>query len=470
MNKSPNLKGLTVLIIEDDVASLTSMEKALKNIGAQVYTAQNFNESENILLHKDVDIIIAALDMVDERCIEMINDYKTRYPETHFYVLTDQNYNSVETSQESVRLVIDDYIRKPLNVVRFARMVETSIGRPRAGSTSLTVVDPLIAKVKPYFLFRSPLMRHTLAHLPQIAASDQTVLITGETGVGKEIIARSIHVLSRRSSGPFVPINCGAVPESLIEGELFGHEKGAFTGAVRTRKGKFESADNGTLFLDEIGDMPLNLQVRLLRVLEDGRLYRLGGETPISVNVRVIAASNMDLQKAVNDGLFREDLYYRLNVLRLHLPPLRERVEDIPLLAVHFLERAFAEMGWPKPYPTLSAESIYLLERYPWKGNVRELRNVMTRVATLLPRNTKRIFPFHISPYLDEAAQPPVSAERELSKDGIFIPIGTKLRDVEEMLIQETLRHTNGNKTQAAALLGISLRNLRRKLNKNTSR
>jgi transcriptional regulator with PAS, ATPase and Fis domain len=263
-----------------------------------------------------------------------------------------------------------------------------------------------------------------------------------------------------------VPINCGAIPETLIEGELFGHEKGAFTGAVRSRRGKFETAHNGTLFLDEIGDMPLNLQVRLLRVLEEGNVYRIGSESPLPVNVRVIAASNTDLYKAVNDGLFRDDLYYRLNVLRLHLPPLRERIEDIPLLAVHFLERAFAEMGWQPPYPSLSSETIYLLEQHQWKGNVRELRNVMTRVATFLPQNTNRIFPFHIMPHLEEPDKSFPSANEQGGAEGVFIPIGTALRSVEELLIDETIKHTGGNKTKAASLLGISLRNLRRKLNK----
>jgi DNA-binding NtrC family response regulator len=436
-NDNPNLKRLSVLVIEDDSASLNEIKQALKDVGAEVHTARNTVQASRLLQKEHMHVIIASLYLVDEQCIELIKDYKTKNPDSLFYVLTGREYDAVETSQESVRLIVDDYIRKPLNVSRFACMVETSIGRPRDRSKSLTVVDPLVAKVKPYFLFRSPVMRRTLSHLPQIAASDETVLITGETGTGKEIVARAIHVLSRRSSGPFVPINCGAVPESLIEGDL-----------------------------DEIGDMPINLQVRLLRALEEGKIYRIGGETPLHINVRVIAASNTDLLKAVGDRLFRDDLYYRLNVLRIHLPLLSERVEDIPLLAVHFFERAFDEMGWVKPYPSLSAETIYLLEHYPWKGNVRELRNVTTRVATLLPQDTKRIFPFHILPHLDEAGQIIVPTAEESGKEGVHIPIGTNLKNVEELLISETLKITKGNKTQAAKLLGISLRNLRRKLNK----
>ncbi len=467
INNRAGLKGLSVVVIESDPFSLKETERVLKEGGARVYTARDSREVTGLLSHEYIDVIMAALDLVDEHCIEMIKDYKSRNPDSMFYVLTGREYDSVETSQESVRLVVDDYVRKPVDIARFAAMVQTGMGRPDNRNKSLTLIDPLIAKVKPYFIFRSPVMRRTLAYLPRMAASDQTVLITGETGSGKELVARAVHVLSRRSAGPFVPINCGAVPESLIEGELFGHEKGSFTGAVKTRKGKFEIADRGTLFLDEIGDMPLNLQVRLLRALEDGNIYRIGGETPLPVNVRVIAASNTDLRKAVDNGLFREDLYYRLNVLRIHLPPLRERVEDISLLAVHYLERAFAEMGRPQPYPVLTPETIYLLEHYRWRGNVRELRNVMTRIATLLPPDTNRIFPFHVLPHLDESSRmDTVPQAEERGEDGIYIPVGTRLSDAEDMLIRETLRHTNGNKTKAAALLGVSLRNLRRKLNR----
>ena len=301
LEESQGMKGLAVLVIEDDELSLKETVTALERVGAKVFNVPDSAHAAGLLLHERIDVIIGALDLVDEQCIEVIRSYKTRVPDTLFYVLTGQEYDSVEISQESVRLVIDDYVKKPLDVDRFAGMVATSTGRP-SGDKSLAVADPLVMKVKPYFLFRSPVMRRTLADLPRISMSDQTVLITGETGTGKEIIARAIHMLSGRSAGPFVPINCGAIPESLIEGELFGHEKGAFTGAVKMRRGKFETAHKGTLFLDEIGDMPLNLQVRLLRALEEGQIHRIGSEAPISINVRVIGASNIDLKKAVDDG------------------------------------------------------------------------------------------------------------------------------------------------------------------------
>ena len=465
MNNTPDLSGLALLILEKSPSSLGEAEQALRRFGAEVHVASGADEAADLLARTHIQVILAPLDMADEKLIGIIRDYKSAHSDSLFYLLTEQDYDLVEPSKDSIKLIVDDYLHLPLDPARLAEIVGTCHGRPCTGSTSLAVVEPLITKIKPYFLFRSPAMRRALEMLPGIAVSGQNVLISGETGTGKELVARAIHVLSPRSSGPFVPINCGAIPETLIEGELFGHEKGAFTGAHRTRKGKFETAHNGTLFLDEIGDMPVNLQTRLLRVLEEKKIYRIGSESPVAVNVRVIAASRVDLDKAVKDGLFREDLYYRLNVLRIHLPPLRERVEDIPLLALHFLERAFTEMGRTPPYPSLSSETIYLLERCPWRGNVRELRNVMTRVATLLPPVTKRVFPQHILPLLEDPGYLYEAPSPAPANSGVFIPLGTHMEHAEAMLIQEALRHTGGNRTRAAKLLGISLRTLRRKLN-----
>lgn len=455
---------MSILIADGDLPSVRDMKASFEKFGAEVFTAPDSSEAMKILSGEHLHVIVASIDFT-QSFFEHVTDYRSTHPAASLYLLTGEEVIS-ERGGNSAEFQADDFIQKPVDVLRFARTIETSMGRPQTGSTSLAVIEPLVPKVKPYFIFRSDSMRRALFNLPEMAASGQTVLISGETGTGKELVARAIHVLSTRSSGPFVPVNCGAIPETLIEGELFGHERGAFTGAHATRRGKFESANNGTLFLDEIGDMPLNLQVRLLRVLEEAVVYRIGGEKPIPVNIRVIAATRTELEKAVTNGLFRDDLYYRLNVLRIHLPPLRERIDDIPLLALHFLERAFAEMGRVPPYPSLSSESIYLLEQIPWLGNVRELRNVMTRIATLLPRDIKRIFPFHILPHLGDAerAQIPDAIRR---RDGdIYIPSGTPLDQVEEIVIRHALAQTGGNRTKAAKLLGISLRTLRRKLNK----
>jgi DNA-binding NtrC family response regulator len=466
IGNKPDLHDIALLIMEEEAAVEQTIQD-LRSFGATVYRVSDKKEVRALLSGAGVRVIAVPLERVDAELLDVVRKYKEDRPESFFYVITEEDYESVETSPEAVKDLVDDYLKKPLDAERFATALATNLGRPDTGSTSLAVIEPLVTRVKPYFLFRSSAMRKALEHISEIAASDQTVLISGETGTGKELVARAVHVLSSRAEGPFVPINCGAIPESLIEGELFGHEKGAFTGAYKTRRGKFETAHNGTLFLDEIGDMPLNLQVRLLRVLEERRIFRVGGEHPVAVNVRVIAATHADLRKAVRDGLFREDLYYRLNVLPIHLPALRQRPEDIALLAVHFLERALSEMGRIPPYPSLSDETIYLLGRFPWRGNVRELRNVMTRVAALIPPGIKRVFPNHILPHLDDAELTIAGPPQPQKTSGVFIEVGTSLEEIEERIIRETLRHTGGNKTKAARLLGVSLRNLRRKLNES---
>lgn len=461
----PDLNGLVLLITDADPHSMADLAHAIEGFRGQVRSSADTSETIDILSHERINVIIAGLDMVNEKFIETVKAYKAHYPDTLLYLTTEHEYDSIEPSSEILQLVVDDYLHKPVDPLRFGWMIATNFCRPCTETTSLTVVEPSVAKVQPYFLFRSEAMRQALARLPEIAASNQTVLVSGETGTGKELVARAIHVLSPRSSGPFIPVNCGAIPESLIEGELFGHEKGAFTGAIKTRRGKFETANGGTIFLDEIGDMPINLQVRLLRVLEEKKIYRVGAERPVPIDVRVIGATRIDLEKAVDDGLFREDLYYRLNILRIYLPPLRERIDDIPLLAVHFLDRAWSEMGRAHPYPTLSSETIYFLERIPWKGNVRELRNIMTRVATMIPPDAMRIFPQHIIPHLESLGRPSIRTAQEQHRDGIVIPSGSTLDQAEALLIEDALAHTHGNRTKAAQLLGVSLRTLRRRLN-----
>jgi len=455
------VKALSILVVDNDPLYLRKVKDELKQLEAQVFTTLRVSAAKEIMLHNYIHAVLCDMSMGMDKCFELFAGYKAINPGGMFFIVVQDSFS--EKDQSVLAEKVDGVIAKPVDYALLSDKLNRFPLQHRQTTTSLAQVEPLTARLKPYFLFRSPGMRQALTNLPKIASTDQPVLISGETGTGKELVSRAIHVLSPRVNGPFVAVNCAAIPEGLIEGELFGHEKGAFTGAYKTRKGKFEQANEGTLLLDEIGDMPLALQVRLLRVLEEGQLYRVGGESPVPFNVRVLAASRRDLLKAVESGLFREDLYYRINILRIHLPSLRERVEDIAFLSLHFLERAFVEMGWTQPLPHLARETISLLESLPWKGNVRQLRNVMIRAATLFPHDAKAILPEHIYPHIDEKPELNISITDE--KAGIVIPIGTTLKRAEEMYIEETLKRTNGNKTQAARILGIGLRTLRRKIN-----
>ncbi len=462
-NKMPDLRGLSMLLVDKSTVNLTNLRNTLKEYGAKVFTTTNITEAIDILKENNIHCVLADILVINEDFIKETEEYKSRHPDSLFYLAIE--HDSSKTSVDFTTLGIDDCLEKPIDPQQLGRLVEMGFGRTRMDITALTVADPLVTKLRPYFKFRSPAMRRALINLPRIAASDQAVLVMGETGTGKEIISRAIHVLSPRVSGPFMAINCSAIPESLIEGELFGHEKGAFTGALKTRKGKFESTNNGTILLDEIGDMPMNLQVRLLRVLEESQVYRVGSEQPTPINVRVIASTHRNLKMSVEEGIFREDLYFRINVLNINIPPLRERVEDISHIALYFLERVFAEMGMSPPYPTLSHSTINLLEQHSWKGNVRELRNVMTRIATLMPHNSHQVLPIHVLPHLD-GREEYQTIKHNYEQAGVFIPTGTPLNKVEDMIIEDALRHKGGNRTKAARMLGISIRTLRRKLNK----
>jgi DNA-binding NtrC family response regulator len=462
VNKPADLKGLSILLLDSSLSTIAELVNGLKKLGAEVFSFHNIDKAEALLSTHAVDIILLDLKLADVETLKLIKGYKEKNPHVLFYLTLDPGFNHVDSELDINSLGIDDFLQKPIQYERFAGLMELAFGRIPIQSTSLTITEPLLTKARPFFLFRSAAMRMALANLSEIALSNQTVLITGETGSGKEIIARAIHALSKRANGHFVAVNCGAIPEGLIEGELFGHERGAFTGAFKTRKGKFEMANDGTLLLDEIGDMPLSLQMRLLRVLEDGYVYRVGGEEPIPLNMRIISATRVDLRKAVMDKLFREDLYYRLNILNIHLPPLRERIEDISYLSLFFLERAFAELGRPLPYPSLSPETISILERQSWRGNVRELRNLMTRVATVLPKNIRQVLPIHILQHIDDFNSYEISKD---DKSCFSVASPVSLNKLEEDYINMVLALTKGNRTNAAKILGISSRTLRRKLN-----
>ncbi len=307
-------------------------------------------------------------------------------------------------------------------------------------------------------------MRRLLAQVRRVAQSTATVLIQGESGTGKELIARYVHQVSNRAEGPFVAINCAALPENLLESELFGHAKGAFTGATADRKGKFQQANNGTIFLDEISEMSLPLQAKLLRVLQEGEVDPVGGKKPISLDVRVIASTNRDLKSWSEEGNFREDLFYRLNVFPVRLPPLRERSKDVILLAEHFRKRFISEFA--RNEIPFSDEALLRLKGYAWPGNIRELENTIQRA--LLMAEGDSINPEDLM--IESALDGDVAASEDLSLDGIRMPVGTTVRKMEEILIRHTLDEVDGNRTRAAELLGISIRTLRNKLNEYAAR
>jgi DNA-binding NtrC family response regulator len=484
--RKTDLNGIFLLIADRDMSNLRNLKRELTEMGATVYLAENMVSARQVISGKLVHAVLVDREFDQHNGFELFHFYNSAYPEGLFYMMVPSAL--VRKIKEKDLLKVDGYFSKPLNLEKFATTVRENV---QADVSSVSTLDPLTEILRPYLVFRSPVMRRGLMILPKVAASSHSVLVTGETGTGKEMVARAIHGLSPFSGGPFVAVNCGAIPETLIEGELFGHEKGSFTGAQAQHRGKFELARNGTLFLDEIGEMPLALQARLLRVLEERQFYRVGGEKPVRIHLRIVAATQANLEKSVADGLFREDLYYRLNVLRIHLPSLRERIEDIPLLAWYFLERAFAELNRGKPYPELSADLIQVLMAQPWKGNVRELKNLMTRLAVLLPSGVRQIIPEHLTAYFPEkahtlfeatSAMPETPQDWHLrepaagniievasypTEEGVFIPVGTTLREAEELLIRATLKKTDGNRTKAAAILGIGLRTIRRKINEN---
>ena len=458
---SPDLGGVRLLVLDRDEAFTGSLARELGAMGAEVQIALSPAEARKAINTSALDAFAANVELLDADAGELIGQFRAASPGGGFYLLLEPGMTvSVPGTADAL---VDDFLEKPIAPADLAALLMRG-----SGSRALQVADPLMREARPYFKFRSESMRRALMNLPRIAASSETVLITGETGTGKEIISRAVHVMSPRSEGPFIALHCGAIPETLIEGELFGHEKGSFTGADSRRKGKFELADRGTLLLDEIGEMPLHLQVRLLRVLEEGSLYRIGAERPVPVDVRVIAATRRDLRQSVAEGTFREDLYYRLSILPVALPPLRERVEDISLLAVHFMDRALTEIGAPLPHPKLSTAAIRMLEALPWPGNVRELRNVMTRVATLLPPGTRQVLPAQITAHLEETAPVPPAHAAPTSPapvGGVSIPPGATLEEAERMVIEATLAREHGNRTRTARALGIGIRTLRRKLN-----
>jgi DNA-binding NtrC family response regulator len=364
-------------------------------------------------------------------------------------------FGSVETAVEAMKAGAADYVLKPFSLAEIRMVVRKELDVSRLREENRSLREALGQKYShPNIIAGSPKMQEVLATVERVAPTNSTVLLGGESGVGKDLIARVIHEKSRRPSGPFIKINSSAIPENLLESELFGYEKGAFTGAAASKPGKFELADKGTLFLDEIGDVPPATQVKLLRVLQEREFERLGGTRTIKVDVRLLAATNRDLRAALEDGTFREDLYYRLNVVPIDIPPLREHKEDIPGLAALFLARIAKDSG--RQITAISPAALNLLLSHHWPGNVRELQNVIERACALAAGNELDAADIHLD----------TARSRAASASDRFLPDGMTLDQHEDDLIREALKRANGNKSQAARLLGLSRNALRYRLSK----
>jgi two-component system response regulator HydG len=442
----------TLLVVDDEVSNLESLERIFAREGLLVVTAQIGKDALEILRKRRVDVLLTDLMMPGVSGVDLLKAARQLSPETEVVVMTA--YGSVENAVEAMREGAYDFITKPLKRAHVVRVVGKALEKLSLVSENRSLKAQLEATRRRPIVGQSLSIRRTLEVVQQAAPSLATVLLLGESGTGKELIARRIHELSPRAGRPFIPVNCAAIPESILEAELFGYEKGAFTGAVQRRDGRFSLADGGTLFLDEIGEIPLSVQVKLLRVLQEGEIERLGGR-PQKVDIRLVAATNRDLRRAVQEGGFREDLFYRLNVIAVTVPPLRDHPDDVPLLVDHFLSR-FREKN-AKAITGCTRAAIEALSAYHWPGNVRELENAVERAVVLTKANV-----------IDVGDLPrEVCGVRPTSQGHTLnFEIGTPLEEIELRVIQETLRHTKGDKRLAAQLLGIATRTIYRKIDR----
>ncbi|MBN1129367.1 MAG: sigma-54-dependent Fis family transcriptional regulator [Chitinispirillaceae bacterium] len=438
-----------ILVVDDNELFRDSIADTLVRLGFEVTQAPDGSHALEAVAKDRFDLMISDMKMPGMTGIELLEKIKQNDPDMPFLIITA--FGAVETAVEAMKKGAYDFIQKSGSLMR---ELELTVIRALQYQTLLNENRQLKSALsrKWSYIGKTPVMEEVRALVEKIADSRATVLVTGESGTGKELVARSIHFSSRRNNGPFVKVNCAALPEGLVESELFGHEKGAFTGAIMQKRGKFEAASGGTLLLDEIGEMPLPAQAKLLRVLQEHEIHKVGGDEPIEVDVRIVVTTNRKLEEEVAKGAFREDLYYRLNVLRIHLPPLRERREDIPALAEHFLRNCNEENGFSVECP--GDECMAVLQKYPWPGNIRELQNAMER-AVVLTRTGK------IQPAMFQFRSP-----LDFPRPGQdTLEAGMTVAEAEKKLILKTLDYCSQNRTKAAEMLAISIRTLRNKLN-----
>jgi len=448
-----------ILVVDDEASMRQLMEIALSKEGYQVTAAESAGKARELFGERSFDLVISDIKLPDLSGVEVLRQVRQTAPDTPVIMITA--YASTDTAVEALRLGAYDYITKPFKIDELKIIIKNALEKKRLKEEVVQLKRTLQKQHGlDSILGRSPKMLELFELVQSIAPTQSTALITGESGTGKELVARAIHVYSLRKAEPFVSVNCGAIPETLLESELFGHMRGSFTGASTNKKGLFEVADRGSIFLDEIAEMSPAMQVKLLRVLQEKRFRRIGAAEETEVDVRVIAASNKNLEKMVEEKTFREDLYYRLNVIPIQLPPLRERREDVSLLAEHFLTRSCAQMG--KSISKISDQAMEFLTAYDWPGNVRELENVIERAVAL--EMTRVILPERLPENLlrvkAAAAVPPA----ELSDQGL--DFAQYVANVEKGLLTQALEKAGGVQTRAARLLSMNLRSFRYLLQK----
>jgi len=441
-------KTPTILVVEDDAENRAAMVKVLQSAEYKVLETDNGQQALDILNEEEVDILVTDLRLPVMDGVELLKRAKAVEQDVEVIMIT--GHGTVEIAVEAIKEGAYDFITKPVKKAQLLRAVEKAAEKQYLSRENRELRQQLGQGAR-RIIYASGEMRNIARMVEQVAPSTATVLITGESGTGKEVVADAIHGASPRRLKPLIKVSCAALPDTLLESELFGYEKGAFTGANARKEGRFELANGGTLFLDEIGEVSLPVQVKLLRVLQDGKFERLGGTRTIDADVRILAATNKDLHKEVEEKRFREDLFYRLNVINIRVPALRERKEDIQLLAMHFL-KLYADKN-NKPIESFTEEAMLALSSYDWPGNVRELENAIERAVVFT--NGKQI-PLSVLPQ-------GVSAFAE-SRHSLTFKIGTPLRELERKAINITLHHTRGDKNMAARLLGIATRTIYRHL------
>jgi DNA-binding NtrC family response regulator len=443
----------SILIVEDEPKMRRLLELQLAEEGFQARIAADAETGLQMLGKESFDVVVTDLKLPGMSGLEFLQAVKRVNADLPVVIMTA--FGTVESAVDAMKAGASDYVLKPFSLAELVLVVRKELASHQLRQENRDLREALGRRYEyKNIVAKSDKMQGVLALVERVAPTNSTVLIGGESGVGKDLVARAIHEHSQRANGPFVKINSTAIPETLLESELFGYEKGAFSGATASKPGKFEVANNGTLFLDEIGDVPAAIQVKLLRVLQDREFERLGGTRTLKVDVRLVAATNRDLRAALEEGTFREDLYYRLNVVAIDIPPLREHKEDIPALAQFFLEKLARESG--KSVHHITPAALKMLMDFHWPGNVRELQNVIERAIALSTGSTLDVADIHID----------TARRAHVESGSAVLPEGMSMEQWEEELLREALKRADGNKSQAARALGLSRNALRYRLSK----